>query len=183
MYLEDIDLLPKNMQAKLKSGNIRIISSSQFNFSEDFDAELSQKLSEEKITILPLRERASDVPFLIDYYSAEFKIKHKTKVRDLLPRAKNVLSSYNWPGNNEELKTVLEKIMVSTDSAVVDLQNIPVRIIVGSINAPSMPIDEIYSEFEKEFIGKVMEFSSNDKEAASKILNVQPNVLEIKLSS
>jgi formate hydrogenlyase transcriptional activator len=87
-----------------------------------FRQDLFYRLNVVPIAVPPLRERAEDIPLLVEYFVGRFAkgagkdIRHVSK--DTLAR----LKGYHWPGNIRELQNVVERavILSETDSFVVD---------------------------------------------------------------
>ncbi len=82
-----------------------------------FRGDLFYRLSTIKIYISPLRERAEDIPLLIDHYLKEYSEKFKGK-KTKTPQSATMkkLLEYTWPGNVRELQNVLKRIMILGDS-------------------------------------------------------------------
>lgn len=78
------------------------------------------------IHVLPLRERADDIPLLVDEFltwNPMAKQKGITSVsRETIAR----LVEYRWPGNLRELQNVLEKAIVLTKGSVIDHVDLPI---------------------------------------------------------
>src|SRR5207237_129608 len=74
-----------------------------------FRADLFYRLNVIQFQLPPLRERAEDMPVLIDhfidYYCNQFN-KHNLK---LTPQARQKLKNYNFTGNIRELKNIIER--------------------------------------------------------------------------
>jgi transcriptional regulator with AAA-type ATPase domain len=59
----------------------------------------------------PLRERAGDIPLLVQHYLQSSRRKTAAPSRDH-PDALDVLGAYAWPGNVRELRNVVERMVV-----------------------------------------------------------------------
>lgn len=82
-----------------------------------FRADLYDRLTFAEVTMPPLRERRSDIPLLIQHFaqrlaqempSMEWRRFHQTTVDDLM--------RYHWPGNIRQLKNVVERLYIMSDS-------------------------------------------------------------------
>jgi formate hydrogenlyase transcriptional activator len=63
-----------------------------------------------------LRERAADIPLLVEYFIARFGSKAGKKFRTIDKRTLKLLQAYEWPGNIRELQNVIERAVILTDS-------------------------------------------------------------------
>lgn len=80
--------------------------------SGDFHADLLDRVSVEHSIILPsLRERAEDIPALIEHfvrhYEAKYRESLRTEKRDIDPEAAAVLMDHPWHGNIRQLEEVI----------------------------------------------------------------------------
>jgi two-component system NtrC family response regulator len=92
-----------------------------------FRDDLYYRLAVVSIRVPPLRERADDIPFLVDH----FLDKHSTRLGGGRPRIENTVHSalnlYAWPGNIRELENVIERALVLDRDGVVTLDDLPDR--------------------------------------------------------
>jgi formate hydrogenlyase transcriptional activator len=74
------------------------------------------------ITVPPLRERADDIPLLVEYFIDRYARKAGKTIRRVSKRTLDRLRSYPWPGNVRELQNVIERsvIVCDTDEFTVD---------------------------------------------------------------
>src|SRR2546426_8888016 len=63
----------------------------------------------------PLRERASDIPALVEYFIDRFAKKAAKKIRRIDKRTMDRLQAYRWPGNIRELQNVVERAVILSD--------------------------------------------------------------------
>ena len=182
LFLDNIKHLPDNIQQRILSLPTRVILSTSHNISDlNLTKELGEKISNSTLIIPPLRERASDIPMLIDYYFDELKKIHSSSAKEMLPAVKDLLSSYNWPGNVDELKAIIERLILILDKPIIEVNDLPLHILISSSSSVTMPLEEIYSGFEGEFIKNVLELNSKDIEKTSRMLHISPQVLEAKI--
>ena len=94
----------------------------------NFRKDLFYRLNVFPITVPSLRERAEDIPLLIEYFVARYTKESGKSIRHIGKQTLEQLQSYHWPGNIRELQNVVERaiILCETDTFVVDdswLQN------------------------------------------------------------
>src|SRR2546425_7742925 len=78
------------------------------NFRED----LFFRLNVIRLSIPPLRERAEDIPLLVNYFLHSYRQVHQTPASEVSPEAMEALVAHPWPGNVPELKNVVERIVL-----------------------------------------------------------------------
>jgi PAS domain S-box-containing protein len=81
-----------------------------------FREDLLYRLNVVPIRMPSLRERAGDVPLLVEYFIARFGNKAGKKFRAIDKRSLHLLQSYDWPGNVRELQNVIERAVILNDS-------------------------------------------------------------------
>lgn len=62
-----------------------------------------------------LRERAADIPLLVEYFIARFGKKAGKKFRTIDKNSLKLLKEYEWPGNVRELQNVIERAVILSD--------------------------------------------------------------------
>jgi formate hydrogenlyase transcriptional activator len=81
-----------------------------------FRRDLLYRLNVLPIQMPSLRERAADIPLLVEYFIARFGSKTGKKFRTIDKRALKLLQAYEWPGNVRELQNVIERAVILSDS-------------------------------------------------------------------
>jgi DNA-binding NtrC family response regulator len=73
------------------------------------------------IVVPPLRAHPEDIPVMVGHFldTRTGPLGRPTR-RYMTPEALALLTSYPWPGNVRELENVVERIVVTTDSMVID---------------------------------------------------------------
>ena len=74
------------------------------------------------IAVPPLRERAEDIPLLVEYFAGRFAKGAGKNIRHIGKHTLQQLKAYHWPGNIRELQNVVERavILSETDTLEVD---------------------------------------------------------------
>jgi formate hydrogenlyase transcriptional activator len=81
-----------------------------------FRQDLFYRLNVVPITMPSLRERAADIPVLVEYFIARFGKKVGKKFKAIEKKTLQVLQAYEWPGNVRELQNVIERTVILSDS-------------------------------------------------------------------
>jgi len=63
-----------------------------------------------------LRERAADIPILVEYFIARFGKKLGKKFQTIEKKTLKIMQEYEWPGNVRELQNVIERAVTLNDS-------------------------------------------------------------------
>jgi two-component system response regulator HydG len=88
--------------------------------------DLYYRLNVFPLVVPPLRERASDIPLLVDYWLG--------RLRETLPKSQNtscssfalrLLRKYDWPGNVRQLFAALESAAISAGGGTIEAQHLP----------------------------------------------------------
>jgi formate hydrogenlyase transcriptional activator len=87
-----------------------------------FRQDLFYRLNVFPIAVPPLRERAEDVPLLVEYFVGRYGKGAGKNIRQIARHTLEQLRAYQWPGNIRELQNVVERavILSETDTFVVD---------------------------------------------------------------
>ena len=77
-----------------------------------FREDLLYRLNVVPVEMPPLRERAADIPLLVEYFIDRFGKKAGKKFRTIDKKSLKVLEAYDWPGNIRELQNVIERAVI-----------------------------------------------------------------------
>lgn len=89
-----------------------------------FYSPLYEIISKSMIRIPPLRARREDIPLLAEHIISELAEQHNMPVKELRTEAKELLMSYDWPGNIKQLQGVVEQAFFNTEGNEIALQGI-----------------------------------------------------------
>jgi transcriptional regulator with PAS, ATPase and Fis domain len=147
ILLDEIGDMPLEMQVKLlrvlqekrltRVGgtrevklDARLIATTNRDLGEDiergrFRQDLYYRLKVISIELPPLRERAGDIPRLVDHFVSLFSARLGKRVRGVAPEVQTALEAYAWPGNIRELEHVLEGEVNLATTEQLELDEIP----------------------------------------------------------
>lgn len=173
--------------------DIRIISTTNINLQKaieekKFREDLFYRLSEVVISIPPLRERKEDVPFFTDKFFRETCEELNKKMTGISDEARDVLNSYNWPGNIRELKNVVRRAVLFSQDTVIGRKEINFLIdsegrdnnISNILQFEGLPLMAL-EDAEKLMIRKALEFEAGNKTKAAAILKIDYKTLLRKI--
>ena len=81
-----------------------------------FRSDLFYRLNVFPIAVPPLRERADDIPLLVEYFVDRYARQAGKTIRRVNRRTLDRLQSYPWPGNVRELQNVIERSVIVCDT-------------------------------------------------------------------
>ena len=68
------------------------------------------------IAVPPLRERAADIPLLVEYLVGRYARTAGKIIRHIGKQSLEQLTAYNWPGNIRELQNVVERAIILSET-------------------------------------------------------------------
>ena len=169
--------------------NVRIISATNRDLQMEIETgtlrnDLFYRLSAFQIKLPALRERVMDVEALASHFVNLFSAKTNKKINPLSREFIETLKQYSWNGNIRELKNVIERSVIlsdtnelSTDSLPAEFQNFS----VGPKNGKQLSAFDLASA-EKIHIQKVLNYSNGNKTKTAELLNIALTTLYRKLS-
>ena len=213
LFLDEVGETPVVMQVKLlhfleegrfrrvgstrnQSADVRVIAATNRNLQQDVDqgrfrADLFYRLNVVSLHVAPLRERAEDIPALIEHFLALYRQRFKRPALDLSAEARRQLETYSWPGNVRELRNYLERAAALASSDMIEAaQVLPSRegaggAGVGSSAQPASPDAQqppaTLEELERQHILRVLEETGSNRERAAAILGISARTLYRKL--
>ena len=81
-----------------------------------FRQDLFYRLNVFPIAVPPLRERADDIPLLVEYFVGRYAKGKGKNIRRIGKDTLEQLRAYSWPGNIRELQNVVERAVILSDS-------------------------------------------------------------------
>ena len=153
------------------------------NFRED----LYHRLNVFEINIQPLKNRVSDIPLLVEYFSEKISTNYNLQKMNI-DTNNNYLLNYDWPGNIRELRNLIERIAILSPDTSDKISNIikeslktPDIKIETSENPLSIPLKEARENFEKEYLTtQLKKFNGNISKTAD-FIGMERSALHRKL--
>ncbi len=111
------------------SVNVRVIAATNKNLKEEikkgnFREDLYHRLNVIHITVPTLNERTDDIPLLVEYFSKLMSEELKITYKKFDTSAIKELQKINWTGNVRQLKNIIERIYVLSDSDTIKANHI-----------------------------------------------------------
>jgi formate hydrogenlyase transcriptional activator len=83
-----------------------------------FRQDLFYRLNVFPIKLPALRDRADDIPLLLEYLVDRYAQRAGKKIRSISKETLNLFQRYTWPGNIRELQNVVERALILSDEVV-----------------------------------------------------------------
>jgi len=150
IFLDEIGDMPLAMQVKLlrviqersfeRVGSnksikcdVRIVAATHRNLEKHirdgkFREDLYYRLNVFPVEMPRLRDRVEDLPLLINELITRLEHEKNSSVR-LTPAAVMALCNYSWPGNVRELANLMERMTILHPHGVVDVKDLPTKIV------------------------------------------------------
>src|SRR5512146_1227604 len=179
LFLDEIGDMPLTMQAKLlrvlEEGeverigggtpvpvDVRVIVATHRNLEElvqqgKFRQDLFHRVYVFPLLLPPLRERADDIPALVEHFAAQVAQLNGWKPAQFTPEALRDLQTYRWPGNVRELRNVVERLLLFATGGRVDSETVGLALPQSTTGAsPTItatgPLADRVTAFEREVI-------------------------------
>lgn len=200
VFLDEIGEMSIDLQAKLlrvledgtfiKVGDtknttvdVRIITATNRNLQEEiaqarFREDLYYRLSVFSIRLPALRERTEDIPDIADFYIRQFAKKLNKPIPVIDNRLLTYLQNYAWKGNIRELKNMIERALILSDTPVLTADVFTLGANV-SVDAQTDPVD--LATIERMHILRMLKHTAGNKAEAARLLGIGLTTLYRKI--
>jgi transcriptional regulator with GAF, ATPase, and Fis domain/Tfp pilus assembly protein PilF len=154
-----------------------------------FREDLYYRLSVVEIALPSLRERADDVPLLVDHFLGQIAARFKANKRSVSREAMRALMAYPWPGNVRQLEHALMNAWVMCDGEVIDVADLTLEPIAARESVEAHPMQPIPTtargrrDLEKQRILESLEQTGWNKSKAAQVLNMPRRTLYRRLKA
>ena len=172
--------------------DVRIICSSSKSIKNEielgnFREDLYHRLNVFEINVEPLKNRISDIPLLVNYFSEKISSNYNLK-RFTIDTDNRYLLHYDWPGNVRELRNLIERIAILSPDSNEKISNIikeslktPDIISSASENSLSVPLKEARENFEKEYLSTQLKKFNGNISKTAEFVGMERSALHRKL--
>jgi two-component system, NtrC family, response regulator HydG len=94
-----------------------------------FREDLYHRFNEFQINVPPLRERVNDIMVFANHFLLQTNRELGKNVKRFSPEVEDVFRKYVWHGNLRELKNVVKRATLLSDSSVIDIKSIPFELV------------------------------------------------------
>jgi two-component system response regulator PilR (NtrC family) len=150
-----------------------------------FREDLFYRLNVISIQLPPLRARKDDIPILVQHFLHKYGEENRKADLELTPEALDLLTEYDWPGNVRELENVVERAVVLTSGARIDVDLIPDHVKrAPNFHLPPFVVPPegisfktVITDFEKRLIESTLEAAGGVQKRAAELLHIKPTTL------
>ena len=147
LFLDEVGELPLDIQVKLLRAlqegevdavgsrrptkvDVRIISATNKDLGQQvatgaFREDLYYRLNVYPIDIPSLRDRAADIPALVDHFITRFNASENTSISGASAETLAMLSQHEWPGNVRQLENAVFRAVVLCDGHILRPEDFP----------------------------------------------------------
>jgi len=122
-----------------------------------FREDLLYRLNVVPIDVPPLRERAADIPLLVEYFIDRFGKKAGKKFRTIDKKSLGLLQAYDWPGNIRELQNVIERAVILCEGETFSVDDTWLRRELPVARSRVSTLNRVLVRQEKEMIETALE--------------------------
>jgi two-component system response regulator PilR (NtrC family) len=207
LFLDEVADLPLAMQVKLLRAiqerairpvgaqtevkvDVRILSATHKNLAGmvaagNFRQDLYYRINVIEVHVPPLRERADDIPLLVDFIVTRLARDNGVPKPVLSEDAMRQLRAYPFPGNVRELENILERAMTMCEGDVIGVEDLQLRSPGESTfdgePEPTAELDSALHEIERKRIIAALEQAGGNKTAAARLLGISFRSLRYRL--
>jgi two-component system, NtrC family, response regulator AtoC len=148
-----------------------------------FREDLYYRLDVMQITLPSLRERASDVPLLVNHYIDAFNREFRKQVRGVTPEALELMKHYRWPGNVRELRNAIERAMLLTEGEWLTAVALPLQSARASrAETMDLPEDGVNLEaLERELVVQALKRTGGNQTKAATLLGLNRDQIRYRI--
>jgi formate hydrogenlyase transcriptional activator len=143
LFLDEVGDIPPELQPKLlrvlqeqeferlgssrtQKVDVRLIAATNCDLEsmvaeKKFRNDLYYRLNVFPITIPALRERREDIPLLARWFAQKFATRIRKQIESIPHRTLAALSEYHWPGNVRELENIIERAVILSRGAELEV--------------------------------------------------------------
>jgi two-component system response regulator AtoC len=222
LFLDEIGEIPVEMQVKLLRAlqesefervggiktmrvDVRLVAATNRDLKKliaagAFREDLFYRLNVVPIRLPALRERAPDIPILVEHFLTKFNDRLKKHVGGVEPEAMDVLCNYSWPGNIRELENVVERAVLFCDATKVRVEDLPPEVRGGPAVPISTPppdanleaalagegglkehVKVAMSKLERELVSRALTQTNGNVTHAARLLKISRKGLQLKM--
>ena len=165
IFLDEIGEMPADVQVKLLrvlqesefervggsqtiKTDVRVVAATNRDLAKAiregaFRSDLFYRLNVFPMTLPPLRERAEDIPLLVQFFVQKYAPHIGRRMEAVDSQTMRRLAEYPWPGNIRELENIVERALILATSSVltIDPEILPV-----AVSAPASPESRVEPE-------------------------------------
>jgi two-component system, NtrC family, response regulator AtoC len=207
LFLDEIGDLRLDLQAKLlraiQEGEIervggtkaiktefRLIAATNVDLEKAvkegrFREDLYYRINVIPVKLPPLRERAEDIPQLVEFFLRRYNARFRKKVQGITDLTMDVLKKYWWPGNIRELENLIERLVAVSDKDYISDEDLPLEFHFAQLEPQGLSSESLFESatttFERNFILRALEKCGGNVTSTSEYLGIPLSTLKYKM--
>jgi two-component system, NtrC family, response regulator AtoC len=210
LFLDEISELDMSLQSKLlqllqdgqfcrigaqedKKVEVRVVCATNRQLENEIESgtfrqDLYYRINVVNLYIPPLRDRAADIPQLVNYFLDSYNRKFNARAKPLSAELMTALRKYHWPGNIRELENLMKRyVILGTEDAISG----ELRPREADFFSADIPVDgpislkkitrQAVRELERKIILKVLQHHHWNRKQAARALNISYRALLYKI--
>jgi len=167
--------------------DVRIIAASKKHLESlvkagTFREDLFYRMNVVSIDIPPLRERAEDIPLLVQFFIQNYGATKDKPVTGVSPEAMELFIRYWWPGNVRELEHAIERAVALTPHSIICPEDLPGAVKTATVQTVAQAQGWVtLTDLERDHILRVLEAHDRDLGRSALILGIHRKTLLRKL--
>jgi len=148
-----------------------------------FREDLYYRLHVVVIELPTLRNRAGDIPLLLNHFLEVFNQENDRAIEGFSPDALDLLQAYDWPGNVRELRNVVEQMVVLSRGQRIGVRELPAQLRgAGGEEEKSSVQAGTLEEMEKQAIVQALKAAGGNRTRAAEQLGISRRTLHRKIA-
>jgi len=170
-------------ETKPTKTDVRIIAATNRQLEQEiaaghFRSDLYYRLSAFQISLPSLNERRKDIPLLATWFLQQIAPKMNKRIIGMTPAFLHALQQHSWKGNIRELRNVIERAAILTDTDILDTPVLPFDFQQGNAeDASSLKL----ADMEKAHIIRVLAHAKGNKTRAAELMGIGLTTLYNKI--
>jgi transcriptional regulator with PAS, ATPase and Fis domain len=168
--------------------NVRVIAATNKKLQEAvaagrFREDLFYRLQIVPIVMPPLRERAEDIPLLIERFFEQLMAKHKRRPKRMSAEALQLCQRFPWPGNVRQLRNMIERLVITCREVEVGVNQLPDSLREYDRHTTTFTVrpGTSLAEVEKLLIRQTLTHVTSNRQEAAQALGISRRALQYKL--
>jgi DNA-binding NtrC family response regulator len=174
--------------------DVRVIAATNKNIERAvsegaFREDLYYRLSVFPVTIPSLRERAEDIPLLVDFFINKYCAEMKTPVKEISKEVLDMMMNHPWKGNIRELENTVERAIILSDGRTIMPEHISLSPVAVKPSMEMLRMDGTLEDAAKgalrlaetQRIRKALQETKGNKSRAAELLDVSYKTLLTKI--
>ena len=167
--------------------DVRVIAATNRNLLDEiakgrFREDLYYRLNVVSLEMPPLRERRSDIPSLVKFFSDRYARENGKTIEGCTSAALELLMSYGWPGNVRELENAIERAVVLSTGTSIEPKYLPpnVKPMTPPSGMPPIP-GATMADLERYAIVETLKATGGSTSRAAEILGISARTIQYRL--